>query len=165
MLCGKDSIGGLISQLRHYRRATPFYADTIDFLEQVDVASQTCTTLLELNLLCLKAVRDYIGLSCGISVFFQMSLELGEVENAGDWALSISKAMGASGYVTPVGGRDIFVHGNFESSGIQLLFLEHNLLPYPQFSSSFEAGLSIIDVMMYNSKEFVQQYVADYILQ
>ena len=58
-------------------------------------------------------------------------------------------------YVNLYGGRDLYNAANFDEEGIVLNFIDPMLPTYPQFSSSFQPGLSIIDVLMHNSKSQV----------
>ena len=41
----------------------------------------------------------------------------------------------------------------FKEAGIELIFLHHRLPEYDRKRGNFEAGSSIIDVLMFNSKE------------
>ena len=50
----------------------------------------------------------------------------------------------------------------FAEKGIKLNFLQANLKVYKQFKNEFVAGLSIIDVMMFNSKENVKEMLNDF---
>lgn len=47
-------------------------------------------------------------------------------------------------------------------SGINLEFLQAELVPYEQHIGHFESALSIIDVMMFNSKEEIQKMLNQY---
>ena len=54
-----------------------------------------------------------------------------------------------------------FQKSKFISSGIELKFIKSNLAEYDQRRKPFEPGLSIIDVMMFNSKNKIQEMLAD----
>lgn len=90
-----------------------------------------------------------------------MNLNLGEVKHAGQWALRIAEAVGAEEYVNPHGGTDIFDAQDFKDAGIKLTFLENRLAEYDQHRESFEPGLSIIDLMMFNSIEPIHKMLND----
>jgi hypothetical protein len=55
----------------------------------------------------------------------------------------------AAVYVNPPGGRELYEPGFFRDKGIELQFLEPELAPYPQPSTEFIPGLSILDVLMH----------------
>jgi hypothetical protein len=66
-----------------------------------------------------------------------------------DRVIALCSALGATTYVNPIGGTTLYSSGDFLSNGMSLQFLHSNLSPYPQSSASFEAALSIIDVIAY----------------
>ena len=67
---------------------------------------------------------------------------------------SVSDA-GATQYLNPIGGRELFVREEFEQSGIELMFLQHHSFEYDTGPYSFEPGLSILDVLMWNPPQKV----------
>lgn len=71
----------------------------------------------------------------------------------------------AAEYVNLIGGKSIYSKTDFQSEGVELHFLEPTVKPYPQYSKEFVPSLSIIDVLMNNSKEQVQQMLLEYELQ
>ena len=90
-----------------------------------------------------------------------MNLSIEPVTDAGEWALNISKAYGATTYINPAGGFELFDKEKFNRSGIDLRFLEMPLTNYSQQRTVFEPGLSIIDVMMFNSVEEINGMLDD----
>ena len=98
-------------------------------------------------------------------VFSQMSLDLGTVGGPGDWAPKIAEALGATAYVNPPGGEDLFDPEQFEMIGFKLRILESKLRPYAKGRRPFEPGLSILDVFMWNSPEEARSLLADRILR
>jgi len=78
---------------------------------------------------------------------------------------TICKERKADVYYNPIGGLELYSKEVFKNDGIELLFLKTNFQPYPQFKNEFVPGLSIIDVMMFNSKDQVQQMLHSYTLQ
>ena len=70
--------------------------------------------------------------------------------------------MDADEYVNPQGGYSIFKEEEFLEKNIELRFLKSNLTPYVQRRGEFIAGLSIIDVMMWNDKNEIQNMLKDY---
>lgn len=65
-------------------------------------------------------------------------------------------------YVNSAGGRSLYNEEKFASGGIQLQFLAPDIIPYRQFGKGFVPGLSILDIMMFNSvgkvREMLQHY-------
>jgi hypothetical protein len=66
----------------------------------------------------------------------------------------------ASAYVNLPGGRQLYDSAAFSARGIDLAFIEPNLCPYAQFDDAFHPALSILDVLMFNSKNSVRDMLS-----
>lgn len=144
----EDWKGKLFRQLEHYKRA-PHYVETMQFLEHV--LDEKIDTILRLNVHTLEQTCVHLSIPFEYTVFSKAGLTVKPSEHPGQWALHISQAMGAQEYVNPIGGKEVFDADEFKEAGIQLGFLQHQLPAYQQKDQPFEAGLSIIDVLMFNS--------------
>ncbi len=78
--------------------------------------------------------------------------------------VDICQREGASGYINAIGGQHFFDREYFEKSLIKLQFLKPNLREYNQNTPEFVAGLSILDVLMYNEPTTVKAMLEDYTL-
>jgi len=76
--------------------------------------------------------------------------------------IAICKTLGASEYVNPIGGIDLYSPEPFAEAGIDLHFLRACPLPYSQFAPEFIPYLSIIDVMMHNNSEAIMNRLTEY---
>jgi hypothetical protein len=89
-----------------------------------------------------------------------MNLALpGPVESPGDWALRISQAFGADAYVNAAGGSALFDPAKYAAHGIRLTIQSFANMVYDCRAFRFEPGLSIIDVMMWNSPDAIKAYL------
>lgn len=66
--------------------------------------------------------------------------------------LDICQKLDASSYINPIGGVDLYNPEEFKKNGMALYFLKPRLTSYSQFDATFVERLSIIDVLMFNSK-------------
>lgn len=77
--------------------------------------------------------------------------------------IDICKRHGADTYVNPAGGQELYTKEEFAAHGIALEFLRCIPLPYPQPpSSDFTANLSIVDVMMHNSRDQIAEQLRSF---
>lgn len=76
--------------------------------------------------------------------------------------LEICKKENATIYINAIGGMDLYNKEEFMESGIQLYFLKTSDITYKQFNNEFIPNLSIIDVMMFNSKEEIKEILDKY---
>jgi len=82
--------------------------------------------------------------------------------NGQDKILKICIKAGATHYINPIGGKELYDKLIFTKSNIELHFLSPILKPYPQDSEEFIEGLSIIDVLMHNSPVEVKTHLNSY---
>lgn len=68
----------------------------------------------------------------------------------------------ASTYINAKGGCELYSKKVFAKNRITLKFVSTGSICYKQFSEPFVPHLSIIDVLMFNSKEYVNQFLNCY---
>ena len=81
-----------------------------------------------------------------------------------DKVLHICELLNAEVYINAIGGKTLYKKSEFEKNNIKLNFLESSIKPYSQFNHEFIPGLSIIDVMMFNSVEEINLMLDNYSL-
>lgn len=83
--------------------------------------------------------------------------------NRSDRLIDITKKLDAHTYINPIaGGERLYDKNYFAQQGIQLEYFKPHLQEYPQLGKQFVGGLSIIDVMMFNSKEELKILLTNY---
>jgi hypothetical protein len=144
----------ILRQLDHYRLRAPYYAEVRGLLERCFANPEL--SISRLNTFYLQQVCDYLEMPFRYATFSDLNLTLGPVAAPDEWALRTAQALGAAGYVNPPGGRGFFQAEKYRQGGVKLQFLNVVLQPYRQRRPTFEAGLSIIDVLMFNTPEQVR---------
>lgn len=76
--------------------------------------------------------------------------------------MDICKVLKADKYINAIGGKELYDKDKFQKQGIQLSFLETNFITYKEFENDFIPNLSIIDVMMFNSKDEIKELLNRY---
>jgi hypothetical protein len=144
----------ILSQLVHYRRTAPYYNVVVGLL--TELFDKDFDSIVSLNREAILAICQYLHIERELSVFSQMNLSIETPKASDEWALNICKSLGnVTEYRNPPGGQSFFDRSKYKRAGIDLKFQKACLKPYEQKRSSFEAALSIIDVMMFNSREEV----------
>lgn len=140
----------LFSQLEVYRRTAPYYQDVREMIGAA--LDQPFEDIVSLNKATLEATCAYLGFPRQMPVLSRMGLDMEPPRAADEWALNICKALGGvEEYWNPLGGQHFFDRDKYTAAGLTLRFQEPKLAPYDQRRPTFEASLSIIDVMMFNS--------------
>ena len=81
-----------------------------------------------------------------------------------DKVLSLCKEQNADVYINSIGGVELYDKETFKQNNIKLNFIKSNPIQYKQFNNEFVSWLSIIDVLMFNSKEQIKEYLNNYTL-
>lgn len=76
--------------------------------------------------------------------------------------IDICKALNAKKYLNPIGGMELYANENFEKNGIELVFHKARVIQYQQFKNDFAPFLSILDVLMFNSKQEVIKMLSEF---
>jgi hypothetical protein len=152
----------ILAQLEHYKKSAPFYADVIHIVREV--FNMRTNSIVSLNIRSLSLICSYLNIDFTYSVFSESDLRINPVCEPDEWALEISKALKAKEYYNLIGGLSFFNRKKYQDNGIELKFLKQAIVEYDQRRNGFEPGLSIIDVMMFNSKEVIDNMLDDYTL-
>jgi hypothetical protein len=67
--------------------------------------------------------------------------------------------MQADQYTNPIGGIELYEHAAFAKRGVKLQFLKCSDIRYPQFGDQFQPSLSILDVMMFNTRDRILDFL------
>lgn len=149
----------IIRQLEHYKKKAPFYNETIKMVESALDINTTSIVMLNANLL-IKTC-EHLGIQLNIDIYSEMNIIIEDVNCPDEWALNICKALNADEYVNLSGGYNIFNRSKFDQANISLKFIANNLSAYNQRRTTFESGLSIIDVLMFNDIDSTLMLIDD----
>lgn len=151
----------ILSQLTaSYKKRAPYFNKVYKLVD--DVLSYNTEYLSELSVYSLKKTCEYLEIKFNYEIFSDMNLDIDSVNDSGEWALNISKKMKASKYVNPIGGIELFDNKKFIDANIELGFLKPIFKEYNQKKSMFFPGLSIIDIMMFNSVDKIKDMLKSF---
>jgi hypothetical protein len=140
-----------------YKKA-PYFESVFPLL-QVIMQCEEKNLAKFLNFL-IKEVCAYIEIKTTIST--SSELVKNNKLKGQDKILDLCKVLKAKQYINVIGGRELYQKEMFSRENIELSFMKSKLLEYSQFREPFSANLSIIDVLMFNNKEKVRQYLTGY---
>lgn len=151
----------ITAQLQPYKKIAPFYKETKELID--DIFEDEYHDIVTLNKTILEKICSYLGFSPNITVFSKMNLEIDTPNVPDEWALNICKSLGdVSEYWNQPGGASFFDKTKYDKANIDLRFIHVKLEEYNQNSTEFEAGLSIIDVLMFNSPDKINEMLDKY---
>jgi hypothetical protein len=142
----------ILESVRHSYSKAPYF-DAVNSLLSGVLLSET-TKIGELAKKSVVDIAAYLGLQTEFvhtSTVYQNQSLSGSAR-----VLDICAQEQAQEYHNPPGGRDLYSEREFRERGIKLSFIEPTLARYKQFADEFMPGLSILDVLMFNSPEAVR---------
>lgn len=153
-----DDFSKLRKTLEMSYKKAPYFIETIGLLERVFGFEDRRFNHFIKN--SFQIILDYLG----IETELLLSSELSNNKDlkGEDKILDICKLLRTSEYYNAIGGQELYNRKKFADNGIKLGFVESKLDAYPQLSKEFEPGLSIIDVLMMNSKENIHKLLSAY---
>ena len=77
----------------------------------------------------------------------------------------ICNLLHADTYYNAIGGKELYDKLDFAEQGVDLKFVQTLPIQYKQFNNVFQPNLSLIDVLMFNSREDVNQLLTQYSLE
>lgn len=156
-----DWKGLILRQLEHYKKRAPFYREVVSLLDEaLDTKERS---IARLNLRFLKASCDYLGLKKDMGFLSEMGIKIENPKKRGEFVLQLNQALGASEYVNMYGGVELFDLEEYHAAGVPISFIKNNLKPYDQRRETFEPGLSIVDVLMFNDPQSTNALIDDYV--
>ena len=155
--------GKILAQFGHYKKRAPYYYKVISFLNEV--FKKKFDSLTQQNAYLLQKTSAYIGFEMKYEILSEMDIDFKYINAPDDWSLNICKALGYDSYVNPILGKSFYNRDKYEKNGVHLSFLRLDEHEYKQFNDDFIGGLSILDLMMFNSPEEINNILDDFKLE
>jgi hypothetical protein len=148
----------LLNSLAGAYRKAPFFGAVFPVIETIVTAAPR--NLFEYLFHSLVVVADYLEIRTPIVVSSTVPIDHGL--KAERKVLAFCHTLGATRYVNAIGGRELYSVPAFAAEGIELRFLHSRTTPYRQYDHPFVPGLSIVDVMMFNTRDAVRRMIGEY---
>ncbi|WP_266366581.1 WbqC family protein [Tellurirhabdus rosea] len=148
----------LLQTINQSYRKAPFYTTALPLLEKI--VNLEVKTIAELVRESLVLINDFMGIKTEI---VPTSTIYGNQHLKGqERILDICKQEGATRYINPIGGLELYDKELFRQEGIELFFHRSRRAEYPQAGNDFVPWLSVADILMYNDREAVGKMLDEY---
>jgi len=141
----------------HYKKA-PYYNDVYPLIAEIVNNNQKNLSLFILSHI--QKIFKFLNLKINViptsSVYKTLDLK------AQEKIIEICKIEKATEYINPIGGTELYDKNRFLQENTMLFFLKTKEIKYTQFNSNFIPWLSIIDLLMFNSKQTVVGFLDQY---
>ena len=142
-----------------YKKA-PYYEEVCALLERIYSFEDRSLGAFMMN--SFQVVLDYLEIDT--KLLLSSTIAKDNSLRGKDKVKHICHLLGADTYYNAIGGQDLYDKEDFKADGIDLYFVQTNLVPYIQSTNDFVPGLSIIDVLMYNGMEGTKKLLNEYSL-
>jgi hypothetical protein len=141
----------ILKPIRFNYAKAPQFASVMPLIE--DILSYPSSNVARFNGNLVEKISRFLRLTTEFR--FSSDIETGADLKAQDRIIAVASAMGAARYVNAAGGQALYSAAAFDAVGIELRFIQSELIPYAQFSGDPVVGLSIVDVLMFNSVDAI----------
>lgn len=148
----------LIATIEQAYRKSPYFNEVYPLLTNTLLSKETNLAKFLTNTL--QATIAY--LSMNISILVSSEIEKNTSMKGEDKVIDICMQLKATSYVNAIGGRELYSKEKFGENGLVLNFIKSKPIVYTQFQNQFVPWLSIIDVLMFNSKEKITEMLNQY---
>lgn len=143
----------MVETIRHSYSKAPYYKDVGALVADVLFSSED--HISEIAKASVTRVAAYLGLDTEIvmssTVYDNAHL------HAAERVLDICAKEHSTDYYNPPGGKVLYDHSEFRARNIELSFIAPELKPYKQLCHTFQPGLSMIDVLMFNDAKTAKE--------
>ena len=152
----------IMAQLGFYKKKAPYYEQVISMLELL--FQRKYESISELNIQSTKLVMDYLNINKEVHKLSEMDIDFSTVKEPDDWGVVVSKSFkDVDCYINAPGGKDFYNTTKYVKENIEIRFLQTKLTEYKQgWNKHFVAGLSILDIMMFNSVDQINNMLRNY---
>jgi hypothetical protein len=151
----------LIAQLRSAYIRSPEYKNVMPLIENCILYANE--NLFEYIFYSVKSVCTYLNIET--KFYISSQIDINHELKGQEKVIELCKKNHASVYINAIGGQELYFKEIFKNNQIELKFIKSNMIEYPQLKNTFVPWLSIIDVMMFNSKEKINDYLnSQYVL-
>ncbi len=145
------------SMTESYKKA-PYYSEIFPVIEEILLNKEpNLSSFIHFSL---TRIKEYLGIPT--KIVKSSSVYNNEELKAQNRILDICIKEKAIHYINPIGGKEIYNQQLFENNSVELSFIKTNEIVYSQFKNDFIPGLSILDVLMFNSVDQTKSLLLKY---
>ncbi len=142
-----------------YKKA-PYYSRVFPVIEEI--VNYDTNILVEFTHHSIIRICGYLKIDCEIIISSDLIIDTSF--HGQNRILKICKEQNANHYVNPIGGIEIYDRSYFKGNNITLSFLQSEEISYKQYDDVLVPKLSVIDVLMFNSKDDTNLLLKKYCL-
>lgn len=149
----------ILKAIKAQYKSAPHFSQAINVIEHSLEYDEPSVSLFTTN--ALRIIADYLGINT--EFMFASNIPGRALDaRAQDRVIDTIKQVEADMYINAIGGTELYDKDSFTRQGIELKFIKMNDITYKQSNDLFSPNLSIIDVMMFNSRDEIRKMLDEY---
>jgi hypothetical protein len=148
----------LLRKINEAYKKAPEFKNVFPLVENVINSNEE--NLFKFIYYSLQQLCTYLGIKTEFII--SSTIPINHQLKAQDKVIAICNALQADEYINPIGGVELYSKEIFKQHAIELKFMRPDAVEYKQLTGAFIPWLSMIDVMMFNSKETINRYLQSY---
>jgi len=148
----------LLRKIKDAYKKAPYFTDTYALIESIITNNEK--NLFEFIYNSLKEICNYLQIETEFII--SSTVDIDHDLKSENKVIALCNATGATSYINPIGGVELYSKDSFKYNTIELKFIKSKSIVYNQFNNPFLPWLSIIDVMMFNSKAEIKEMLSSY---
>lgn len=150
-----DNRKKMLNNIIEWYKKSPSFQFAFPVIEKAVLFEESNLFKFIYHSLCL--IKEYLNIETTLLV--SSAIHINHSLKAQEKVIEICKARNAGRYINPIGGLELYNREIFKKQQIELNFLKTSDVVYSQFNNEFVPFLSIIDLMMFNSKEKIKEFL------
>ena len=146
-------INKIIRQIENGYKKAPYFADVFPMIKKIFQNNER--NLFQYVYSSVLQICDYLEIDTKIII--SSTVKIDHSLKSQDKVIALNKTLIATKYINPIGGTKLYDYEVFQKENIELQFLKSEVPEYKQFDNEFVPCLSIIDIMMFNSREEIKK--------
>ena len=150
----------LLNIINQSYKKSPYYNECIDVINECIMYENY--NLFEFIYFSVQKLCSYFNIDTNIII--SSDIDIDHSLKSQEKVIAICKQLNAKTYINSIGGTNLYDTKTFKQQNINLNFIKSKTIEYSQFNQEFIPWLSIIDVMMFNDKNTINNYLNQYTL-
>lgn len=138
----------------------PFYEQGNELFREIMSCQEKNLALFLMN--SIQIICKFLEINTGL--ILSSELKKDNKLRGQDKVIEICRNLHADQYYNAIGGQQLYSFEEFAREGIDLHFFRTDQIIYPQFQEEFVPNLSILDMIMFNDKARIKEYLNNYVL-
>ncbi len=153
-------INKIIAQIESGYKKAPYFNNVFPLIKNIFSSREKNLFYYIYN--SIQLVAEYLDIDT--KIILSSTLDIDHKLKSEERVIETNKILHADHYINAIGGQGLYDKDRFFAEGITLNFLNTEIVEYKQFNNEFLPYLSIIDIMMFNSKDQIKEMLGRYTL-